>query len=57
MPEPTTLSTTYGFSSFYFAYTQCIERRLFSDIFMYVIDVPYSRKVLNNNNEKLLIKN
>ena len=39
MPQPTTLSTTYGFLSFYFAYTQRIERRLFSDIFMYVIDI------------------
>ena len=32
-------STTHGFLSFYFAYTQRIESRLFSDILMYVIDI------------------
>ena len=39
MPQPTTISTTYKISCFYFAYTQRISRRLFFDIFMYVIDV------------------
>ena len=38
MPWSTTLPTTYGFSSFYFS-TQRIERRLFSAIFMYMIDI------------------
>ena len=32
--EPTTLSTTYKFSRFYFGYTQRIERKLFFVIFM-----------------------
>ena len=39
MAQGCRLSPTYGFSSFYFAYTQRIERRLFSDIFTYVIDI------------------